>query len=69
MGLADNWCYLRYNPRNDQLKYPPPEADAMVFTRESAPCLSRLLWDLLVERVIVAPFLQELVIFRAVVLE
>ena len=41
----------------------------MVFTRESAPCLSRLLWDLLVERVMVAPFLQELVIFRAVVLE
>ena len=41
----------------------------MVLVKESAPCLSRLLWDLLVERVMVAPFLQELVIFRAVVLE
>ena len=68
MGLADNWCYLEYNPKSDQLKY-PPETDAMVLVKESAPCLSRLLWDLLVERVMVAPFLQELVIFRAVVLE
>ena len=23
MGLADNWCYLEYNPKSDQLKYPP----------------------------------------------
>ena len=43
--------------------------EAIALVKVSAPCLSRLLWDLLVERVMVAPFLQELVIFRAVVLE
>ena len=43
--------------------------EAIALVKVSVPCLSRLLWDLLVERVIVAPFLQELVIFRAVVLE
>ena len=57
------------SPKNYRLKYPPPETDAMVLVKESAPCLSRLLWDLLVDRVMMAPFLQELVIFRAVVLE
>ena len=41
----------------------------IVLAKSSVPWRSRLLCDLLVERVMVAPFLQELVIFRAVVLE
>ena len=43
--------------------------EAIVLVKVSVPWRSRLLWVLLVERVMVAPFLQELVIFRAVVLE
>ena len=43
--------------------------EAIVLVKVSAPWRSRLLWDLLVESVMVAPFLQELVIFRVVVLE